>query len=336
MNGEVAKIEMLDNSSQAFAEAEAQRRQEAEALRDTAAALNSTLDPEEVLDRILANVDCIAPYEVADILLIEAGVAHVARSWNYAKQAPEETIQGIHFSVDDTPNLRHMVESGQPLAISDTRTYPGWLKRPAARWLRSWASAPIRREGRVIGFLNLSSSTPGFFTAAHAERLLVFADQAAVALENARLHTQTERRARQLAALNRASRMMTSSLELNIILDQTMREVKTLLEAEGASVLLHDPASDDLVFAAVADPGPELLVGQRMPLTAGIAGWVMRERRSVSVGETRRDPRFYSQIDAVTGLTTRSLIAVPLIFEETIIGVVEVMNKVNGAFEAHV
>jgi PAS domain S-box-containing protein len=316
-------------------EAEAQRRQEAEALQDTAAALNSTLDLEEVLDRILANIRWVASYEVADIMLIEAGAARIIRSWNYDRQAAEEAFLAIHYTIAETPNLRQMLETGQPLAISDTQTYPGWIEHPASPWLRSLASAPIRSRGKIVGFLNLCSSTPGFFTTAHAKRLQTFADQAAVALENARLHTQTNRRTRGLAALNKASRMMASTLELNKVLEQAMHEVKTLLEAEGASVLLHDPAGDDLVFAAVADPGPELLVGRRMPLTAGIAGWVMRERQPVLVDEARRDPRFYGHIDAITGLNTGSLMAVPLIFEETIMGVVEVINKVSGAFDPH-
>src|SRR6185503_455462 len=90
-------------------EAEAQRRQEAEALRDTAAALTSTLDLQEVLDRILANVGRVVPHEEAKVALIEANVARVIRGWSYANQASLETTHLPHFALADILTLRWII-----------------------------------------------------------------------------------------------------------------------------------------------------------------------------------------------------------------------------------
>jgi signal transduction histidine kinase len=134
-------------------------------------------------------------------------------------------------------------------------------------------------------------------------------------------------------ALNKASRVLISTLDLDAVLEQLIIEIKTLLEAAGGSVLLLDPISEELVFAAVVAPDSLALIGQRLPPATGIAGWVMRHRQPVLVDDARQHPHFFQGIDAVTGLTTHSLLAVPLLLKERAIGVIEVMNKLRGSFQ---
>lgn len=147
-----------------------------------------------------------------------------------------------------------------------------------------------------------------------------------------RLNEDLERRARELTALNKAGRAMTSTLHTEAVLNLVVGEMTNLLGAEGASVLLRDPAGDDLIFAASSGPATGKLIGARLPITSGIAGWVMRERRPIIVKDAQSDPRFYSQVDSATGLTTRSVLAVPLTFKGAIWGVVEAINKIGGTF----
>jgi signal transduction histidine kinase len=161
----------------------------------------------------------------------------------------------------------------------------------------------------------------------------MFASQASVALENARLHQETQRRARELDVLNKASQAMTSTLDLESVLNVVISEVRSLLDAEGASVALRDPATGDLVFAAMSGLGSEQLVGTRIPANAGVAGWVVRERQPALVHDAQNDPRFWSAVDVKSGSTTRSLVAVPLIFKAAIWGVIEAINKINGTFD---
>jgi diguanylate cyclase (GGDEF)-like protein len=85
-----------------------------------------------------------------------------------------------------------MIETGQPLVLPDLHAYKDWVDRPESRWVHSYAGAPIRSRGQTIGFLHLESTTANFFTPIHAERLQAFADQAAIALENARLYAEVQ------------------------------------------------------------------------------------------------------------------------------------------------
>ncbi len=137
---------------------------------------------------------------------------------------------------------------------------------------------------------------------------------------------------RELHALNQAAQALTSTLSLQEVLKQIMHETRVLLEAEAASVLLYEPSKDSLVFAAAVGPDSEQLIGTRMPATAGIAGEALHTRQAVLIHDAQQDPRFYNKIDALTGLKTRSLLAIPLIAKEKTIGVVEAMNWGNKLF----
>ncbi|GAB4563310.1 MAG: hypothetical protein Kow0047_12050 [Anaerolineae bacterium] len=170
-------------------DAEREQRLLAEALRDTAQILNSTLELEEVLDRILGCVRQVIPHDAANIMLLDDDVARVVRAQGYA---PHETqhLLSMTFPLARYPNLSAMATSGAPYVVADTTRDPDWVALPIGQWVRSYIGAPISRLGRVIGFLNLDSRLERFYGARHAERLQLFADQVAIALHNARLYAE--------------------------------------------------------------------------------------------------------------------------------------------------
>ena len=170
--------------------AEREQRILAEALRDTSQTLSSTLDYGEVLDHILTTVGRVVPHDAATITLIDEGFAHVVRSLGYDKHTSNREIMGVKLPLVETTNLRQMLETKQPVVVYDTHSYMGWKRLGATDWLRSNVGAPILIYGEVIGFILLDSQIPGFFTPAHAERLEAFANQAALAIHNARLLQQ--------------------------------------------------------------------------------------------------------------------------------------------------
>ncbi len=225
-----------------------------------------------------------------------------------------------------------VAQTGQALNVSDVRQDPRYID-PCLEWTGgSELCVPLKIGERVIGVLNAESVQRNHFTADDQRILQILADQAAVALENAWLHAETEWRTKELAALHNAGRVMASSLDLNTVMEQALAEIKELLAAEGASLLLLDPMNDDLVFAAAASPGAESMIGLRLPLTTGIAGWAATQKMSILIEDAQQDDRFYESVDEATGLTTRSLIAVPLIGKERVVGVIESINKAEGRF----
>lgn len=175
---------------------EQEQRKLAEALRDSAEALTSTLSLDEVLDRILKDLKTVVHHDAAHMMLIEDGIAQVVRCTGYAEIGFEEMLLSRKFKISEIPHLRAFVERKEPVTISSTRNSPEWTNLPEVSWIRSYAGAPIRIREKVIGFLGVDSGTPGFFSEKDSLRLRAFADQAAIALENARLYEHIQHLAR--------------------------------------------------------------------------------------------------------------------------------------------
>ena len=171
---------------------EREQRMLADALRQAAVAMNSTLDYDEVLGVILEQMKLVLPHDSANIMLIQGDTVRPLRWHGYAGFGAEDYIASVIFNLAEVPNLRHMCDSGQPVAIPYVENYPDWLPIPQVAWIKSWIGAPIRVRDQVIGFVNVDSCVPGFFSQADAERLLAFADQAAIAIHNARLYEQVK------------------------------------------------------------------------------------------------------------------------------------------------
>jgi diguanylate cyclase (GGDEF)-like protein len=172
-------------------QAEREQRMLAEALTDSTAALNSTLNLKEVFDRILVNVGKVVPHENANIMLVEEGITQIVGSLGYTQPALQ-ALASIRLPVAETATFQKMSETGEPVIVSDTRLQTNWIDVPETRWIRSYAGAPIQVKGKTVGFINLNATVPGHFKAAHAKRLQAFAHQAAVAVENAQLYAQTQ------------------------------------------------------------------------------------------------------------------------------------------------
>ena len=172
-------------------DAEREQRALAEALQQATAAVGSTLDLEQILDLILEQVDRVIPNDAINIMLIDGAVARIVRSRGYGRFG--QPVNDLFLRMSESPILRHILETGESVVISDTATDPDWIRVPEVAWIRSYAAAPIRVLDEVVGFLCLDSAEPSFFTKAHAEPLRAFADQASLALSNAHLFSNVER-----------------------------------------------------------------------------------------------------------------------------------------------
>lgn len=257
-------------------DAEREQRILAQALSDTASAINSTLDPESVLNFILANVGRAIPHDAANIMMIENGVARVVRTQGYTDPAMIAWIDRMNFVVDEVPTIRRLVNSRRAYAIPDTTQDPNWISYPESQWVRSLVSAPIRVGTDIIGVLNLDSTTPGAFGPEDAERLQTFAEQAAVAMHNARLFT-AEREQRILAeVLQDTAAALTGTLDFDAVLHRILENV--------GRVVPHDAAN---IMAIDWDTRTARVIGSQGYEAFGIAGWI----RSVQISVD--DPGYY-------------------------------------------
>lgn len=311
-------------------QAESEQRALAEALRDSAAALSSTLDFDEVLEHILTNVERVVPHAWADVMLIERGVARVVRGRSTYPEAKIK-VADTSWAVDETPNFRQMATTGKAHVVPDTRKFPGWIDTPETHWIRSYVGAPILMEGDVIGFINLSSIIPDFYTPTHAEHLQAFADQSGVAIRNARLYEAIQHRKRYLETLHRVSRRVVPERNQKKLMQAVVDGLAGEFGYPIATILLGNNTTRELEIAAMANGTAEILkVGAdyRQSYDVGTLGWVMLYGQPRLVNDTDQAP------DYITGGGTRtgSELSVPIRHEGKVIGVLSVASMEKGSF----
>ncbi len=315
-----------DSESHSF-QKDQQRAAELQALYEASLHLNAQLETSHVLRLIIEQAISLLGAESGGVYLYDADCGDLILS-----AASGELGEAMPVIIKPGEGLAGRVfDSHRSLVAEDDQAWAGRAIVSGNAPFKSWLGVPLVRNDLVLGVLDVASKTKCFDD--HAVWLAdLFATQAAVALENARLHEEVQIRARERAALHRAGQAIAATLDLDQVLQLVIAEVKNLVGAEGATVLLRDHDRGELFFAAAAGPGSEELLDLRLPGDAGVAGSVVRDARSVLVEDARRDPRFYDQIDAHTGMTTRSMVAVPLMLQGTAVGVVEAINKADGAF----
>jgi GAF domain-containing protein len=311
-------------------QSEREQRELAEALGQAAAIVGSTLDLDQVLDHILEQVSRVIPSDVANVMLIEGDQARVVR-WRGYGQSSIDDLASQPFRLTDMPSLHQMQEKAKPLVVADTRLWPDWRAIPEKPPLRSYAGAPMRVRDRVIGFLNVGSGTSGFFTQSHAGRLQAFADQASLAVANARLfqemshhYAQAQQRVRELTALTQVSQALNKATDLATILDIVLEEAFNLLKGREGSIILIDPPDSNLLrIVAERGLGPEVVgrFNSRPVLTdEGTYARALSTRRMVEVADTHTDPTFLEDV----GSRAKSVTNVPLVTERGTIGLIAV------------
>jgi len=141
------------------------------------------------------------------------------------------------------------------------------------------------------------------------------------------------RRNRELAMLNRAGRLLNSSLDLDHVLTTVLEEMRGFLKIAACSVWLMDQETDELVCQQATGPQSELVRGWRLALGEGLAGWVARRGESLIVPDTRADERHFKGVDQETGLELRSVLGVPLKVGPDTIGVLQVGSMATDRFK---
>lgn len=219
------EIEILERKKAENSERE--QRTLAEALGDTAALFNSTLEIDRVLDLILANIERVVPHDAAQVIFINSGGIEIVRQKGISHQTGG-SLYPQHFSVAELNDLRLMLSTHEPYAIPSVGQEPTWKRTDGLEWVQSYAGAPVIADDKIIGFLCLFSKQNYFFDNSHAEHLKAFADHASIAIRNARAYEQEH----ELAAMQerqRLAREMHDAVSQNLFCASLMAETFPLL-----------------------------------------------------------------------------------------------------------
>ncbi len=218
-----------------------------------------------------------------------------------------------------------------PDAYADPRFNSGADKATGFR-TRNILCAPVRGREGPIGVVQALNKRSGGFNAADARMLEALAAQAASALEYARMLEVVEQTRREEAQMLDVVNAISSELQLDALLARIISVATDILHADRGSLFLHDPQNDQL-WSRVAEGLETKEI--RFPASAGIAGEVFTSRAVLNIPDAYEDARFNQAFDRKTGYRTRSILCVPIIDKSsTCTGVVQILNKADGPFDA--
>jgi signal transduction histidine kinase len=128
------------------------------------------------------------------------------------------------------------------------------------------------------------------------------------------------------------ARDLASTLDLDILLSRIVHAAAEISGAEAASILLFDDTSRQLYFQVATNMDESTRRGIVVPLDGSIAGWIVNNRQTVRIANVHNDPRFFSNVEETTGFSTKSILGIPLVTKNKIVGVLEALNKPKGKF----
>jgi GAF domain-containing protein/DNA-binding response OmpR family regulator/HAMP domain-containing protein/two-component sensor histidine kinase len=335
-------LELFANQAAAAVEnamlfrSEQERRRLADTLREVAAVVSSTLSVDQVMEAILDQLRYVVPYDSATVQVLRGDrlVITGGRGW-----ANMDAVLGLSFSLDgDNPNSV-VVRTRQPYIVPDTHARFADFRRPPHSHIRSWLGIPLLFGGDLLGMISLDSTELDHYTSEHAQLALTFANQVAVALQNAQLFEQAHQYADRLRLINEVGVEITSILHVDKLIDRVSQLVENNfgyyanigLIDEGYLVWhVRYGAGDDRAAGSRQGEVYRLKVGEE-----GVTGWVAASGQTVVVPDVSKDPRYIPVPGVGSGRggdTARSEVAMPLRAQDRIIGVFDVASDELDAF----
>jgi signal transduction histidine kinase/putative methionine-R-sulfoxide reductase with GAF domain len=306
------------------------RAEELAALVRTSQLITARLHLASVLDQISRAVSILIGSTGCGIGLIDArreNLVHAAAhgfktdAWRALSMPVGEGISG------------RCAATGVAIRVGDIRTDARSARRDIdeQEGIRAMLCVPLKVAGETIGVISAFSSRPGVFTGHHQHVLEAFGEQAGIAIHNAQLFEQSERRARETRALLEAGRAVTASLDVARTVQVIMQQARSVLDVASCSIARVRPGTDELVTVASLDLPAGMAQQIRIRVGEGIAGLAVQERRPVQSENLKVDPRVrYPHLASGSGF--RSVMAAPLRVGDRAIGAISVFRKEVGRF----
>ena len=321
------------------------RRRVAEVMRDLLASVNSTRSLDEVLDLVLGQAADVLGCDAGSVLLLDDRKEDQAVLTVRASRALVAEVIPSSLRAG-TAITGVAVTRGRPVVVSDLQqatlsegesehlveARPGYLEmlrigsgsdrarlREVARYYRSILAVPLSVRGVAQGALTLFYRRPREFSREELGLAEAFADQTALAVENARLHAQTMRRSQELEALYRADEILYGSLDLQHVLQTLVDVASDVLKADMCSVLIWDDQHERLVPGATRGFRPVSASEMSREPGEAITAQVALSGQPIAIEDAMNDPRVGHRITDPEGI--RSLLHVPIKVNGEVFGV---------------
>jgi PAS domain S-box-containing protein/putative nucleotidyltransferase with HDIG domain len=216
--------------------------------------------------------------------------------------------------------------SGKPRRIADVRLDPNYVKATAG--IRSELCVPIKTGEQILGVINAESKQLDFFSDDDEQLLLTIASQLAIAIERIRLFNSERQRRQEAETLRQATAALSTSLDLNHVLDSILTSLKQVVPYDSASVFMLE--GDRLrITSAHGIQNPEEIIGRTFPADDELFQDVQKNRRPIILEDAQLDPRFNRWGE---DFHIHGWMSIPLITRDQVIGYITLDNRKESAY----
>jgi len=285
-----------------------QRLRELTVTNELIKTLTSTLELPEVLRMVLDRIKVLTRAEALSLLLYDGERDELVFAATETLQ--ENTVAGLRVPPEQgiASWVAHTGESALVNDVANDRRFYGGIDRASRFATHSLLAVPLKRAGRVIGVIEVANRYDSIaFSTDDLERLEVLAAKVGDSIDPEVLSHDAD------------------------AMRQLLASVVAAVPGEASSLLLYDPEGRELVFTASRTLQSGAIDGMRMRCDQGVAGWVARHREAVRLDDATKDPRYFAGVEKQTHFTPRTMLCVPVVSKDTLLGVIQVINKLDGS-----
>ena len=291
-------------------------------LLEVADVLATSLDLDTTLRRVAEVVRKVIDYEIFAILLLNEKTQELR--FRFQVGYPPDFTEGARVKLGEGVTGQ-AAQSRQAVLIDDVTQDPAYIS--AVPNVRSELAVPLITKNRVIGVIDLEAQEPGYFNEEHSRLLTLVASRIASVIENAQLYTRTTRQARILLLLNEIARELSSILNVDELLSRVAELLRKLIDYQMFSILLLDSSGETLQHRFSLRFHENTPLKREVPLGKGIIGHAAQTGQAILVPDVNTDSRYVK-----ANPETQSELAVPLIYKDKVIGVLDLEHTRRGFF----
>jgi phosphoserine phosphatase RsbU/P len=286
--------------------------------------INSSLDLDEVLQKTAALVKRLIDFEIFSVLLVDESMHRLYHRFTigYGDKAGKDWVIPIGQGITGTA-----AATGRAVRVPDVREDPRYINIIDS--VRSEMVIPLMVKGQAIGVLDIQSTQVDYFTRDQQSVLTLMASRLAIAIENARLFERVSSQADTLLVLNEVGREASSILAVEELLRRAAELVKRVINFQILGILLYDEALGVYRHRLDVKYGQSAQGKLRVGANEGIVGAAISSKLPVRVGDVTHDSRYI-----MVNPETRSEMAIPLIHQDRVVGVLDLESPQVNYFTA--
>jgi GAF domain-containing protein/HAMP domain-containing protein len=319
VSGAIHNIRLLEDSRQRAIQLESA----AEIARD----ISSSLHLDDLLNRAVNMIrDRFSFYHASVFLIDHLGEYAIIRE-STGEAGTQLKRKGHKLGVGSKSIVGYVSSRGENLIIENTDRDATYYANPLLPDTRAEAALPLKVGERILGVLDIQSTKPYVFPEEVLQILTIIADQLAVAVINTELFADTQEHLSQHRLLHHITTSAASGTTLEEALHGAVQGLQVTMGGDRVAILLVNEKEKSLKIGAAIGYSEDDLANINIPIGSGITGWAARNKKTVRIDNAPEDPRYIS-----VSTNTRSELAVPLLFRNELLGVLNAESERVGAY----